>query len=140
MTHRREERSIDRRTMLAGAAAAGGAALLPHRAWAQTKPRTGGTLRWAIAFNPGSLDPMTGRTAAEFAFLYTVFDALLDFDPMTLDPKPGLAKAWRFEDPKTFTMELVEGATFHDGTPFDADAVKFNLDRCRTDPRSNVQG
>jgi peptide/nickel transport system permease protein/peptide/nickel transport system substrate-binding protein len=43
------------------------------------------------------------------------------------------------EDPTTFVMELVENAAFHDGTPFDADAVKFNLDRARTDPRSNVK-
>ncbi len=36
-------------------------------------------------------------------------------------------------------MDLVENASFHDGTPFDAEAVKFNLDRARTDPRSNVK-
>ena len=89
--------------------------------------------------NPGSLDPVTGRTAAEFTFLQIVHDALLDFDPVTLDPKPGLAKAYAFEDPTTFTMDLVENASFHDGTPFDAEAVKFNLDRARTDRRSNVK-
>jgi ABC-type transport system substrate-binding protein len=130
---------IRRRGMLAGAAALGCAALLPRAAGAQTEPRRGGVLRWAQPPNPGSLDPVTGRTAAEFVFLHTVFDALLDFDPMTLDPKPGLAKTFGFEDPVTFTMELVQNASFHDGTPFDADAVKFNLDRARTDPRSNVK-
>ena len=46
---------------------------------------------------------------------------------MTLDPKAGLARTFGFEDPTTFTMELVQNASFHDGTPFDADAVKFNL-------------
>ncbi len=130
---------MHRRDLLTGAAALGGAALLPRAAAAQSEPRRGGVLRWANPPNPGSLDPVTGRTAAEFAFLHVVFDALLDFDPMTLDPKPGLARTFGFEDPTTFVMELVQNASFHDGTPFDADAVKFNLDRARTDPRSNVK-
>jgi peptide/nickel transport system substrate-binding protein/glutathione transport system substrate-binding protein len=130
--------TIDRRSLLAGAAAASGMIALPHAALSQT-PRRGGTLRWALPFNASSLDPMTGRTAGEFACLYTVFDALIDFDPVTLELKPGLAKAWAFPDPKTLTLELVEGVMFHDGTPFDAAAVKFNLDRYRADQRSNVK-
>jgi len=130
---------IDRRAVLRGSAGLAGAALLSRTGGAQPEPRRGGVLRWANPPNPGSLDPVTGRTAAEFTFLHTVFDALLDFDPMTLDPRPGLAKTFAFEDPVTFTMELVQEASFHDGTPFDADAVKFNLDRARTDQRSNVR-
>src|SRR5262249_37984098 len=51
----------------------------------------------------------------------------------------GLAKTWTFSDPKTLVLELVEGVAFHDGTPFNADAVKFNLERYKTDPRSNVK-
>ena len=132
MIHRNQ---IDRRAVLTGAAALSGAALLPGQVRADTEPRKGGVLRWAQSPNPGSLDPVTGRTAAEFTFLQIVHDGLLDFDPVTLDPKPGLAKTYAFEDPTTFTMDLVEGVSFHDGTPFDADAVKFNLDRARTDPR-----
>jgi ABC-type transport system substrate-binding protein len=129
---------IDRRTIVAGATALGGAVLVAGRAFAG-EPRKGGVLRWAQPPNPGSLDPVTGRTAAEFPFLHLVFDALLDFDPMTLDPRPGLAKTFAFEDPTTFSLDLVEGVSFQDGTPFDADAGKFNLDRARTDPRSNVK-
>ena len=83
---------ITRRAALTGAAALSGAALLPSQGRAGTEPRKGGVLRWAQAPNPGSLDPVTGRTAAEFTFLQIVHDALLDFDPLTLDPKPGLAK------------------------------------------------
>ena len=36
-------------------------------------------------------------------------------------------------------LDLVEGVTFHDGTPFNAEAVKFNLERYKTDQRSNVK-
>ncbi len=129
---------MDRRTLVTGAVTTVGVLMLPQAALSEM-PRRGGMLRWAVPFNPGSLDPMTGRTAGEFACLYTVFDALIDFDPLTLELKPGLARAWVFSDPKTLTLELMEDVTFHDGTPFDAAAVKFNLDRYRTDPRSNIK-
>jgi peptide/nickel transport system substrate-binding protein/glutathione transport system substrate-binding protein len=82
---------------------------------------------------------MTGRNLPDFNVLNAVFDALIDYEPDTLELKPGLAKAWRFTDPKTLVLDLVAGVEFHDGTPFDAEAAKFNFDRYRTDPRSNVK-
>jgi len=43
---------------------------------------------------------------------------------------PDLATSWEAsEDFATWTFKLREGVTFHDGTPFNADAVKFNYDR-----------
>ena len=121
---------------------AGGGVLLAGGARAQAPaevPRRGGVLRWTLVNNPGSLDPMTGRTAAEFCFLYALYDGLLDFDPVTLEPRPGLAREWRFTDPKTMVLDLVENAVFHDGTTFDAEAVRINLERYRSDKRSNVK-
>jgi ABC-type transport system substrate-binding protein len=93
-----------------------------------------------MPYNPASVDPITGRNQPDFNVLYAIFDALIDFDPATLELKPGLAKAWRFTDPKSLTLDLVEGVRFHDGTPFDAEAVKFNLERCKSEARSNVKG
>lgn len=81
--------------------------------------------------NPSSLDPTKSTSAADNTILWTFYDTLIDFDPETLEARPGLAKAWEFEDPQTLRLDLVQGATFHDGTPFDAEAVKFNLDRSR---------
>jgi ABC-type transport system substrate-binding protein len=130
---------IDRRSVLKSAAAVGSALMLPRAAWAEAAPRQGGVLRWAVANNPGSLDPMTGRTAPDFNALYALYDGLIDFDPANLKLKPGLAKSWLFTDPKTLVLELEENVLFHDGTPFDAEAAKFNLDRYRTDPRSNAK-
>ncbi|HVV94385.1 MAG TPA: ABC transporter substrate-binding protein, partial [Hyphomicrobiales bacterium] len=126
--------------LLKGTAAAGGALLLPARVRAaEPAPRSGGTLRVSMPYNPAALDPMTGRNLPDFNTLYAVFDALIDYDPPTLNLKPGLAKAWRFTDPKTLVLDLVDGVEFHDGTPFDAAAAKFNIDRYLTDPRSNVK-
>ncbi|MQA96743.1 MAG: ABC transporter substrate-binding protein [Streptosporangiales bacterium] len=43
---------------------------------------------------------------------------------------PGLARSWEVsEDGRTMTLRLRDGVTFHDGTPLDAEAVKYNLDR-----------
>ncbi len=42
---------------------------------------------------------------------------------------PALATEWQFEAPNTWRFTLREGVTFHDGTPFDAEAVKYSFDR-----------
>ncbi|MFN2488704.1 MAG: ABC transporter substrate-binding protein [Actinomycetota bacterium] len=43
--------------------------------------------------------------------------------------EPALATSWKFVAPNTWRFELREGVTFHDGTPFDAEAVKYSFDR-----------
>jgi peptide/nickel transport system permease protein/peptide/nickel transport system substrate-binding protein len=126
-----------RRQILAGA---GGLALLGSRAMAQPSPRKGGILRLAAPFNPSSLDPLTGGAGSDHMVLYPLFDTLVDFEPATLAPRPGLALSWDFPDPKTLVLTLRPGVRFHDGTPMDAAAVKANLDRARTDERSSVKG
>lgn len=47
---------------------------------------------------------------------------------------PGLATSWEFVTPTTFHLKLREGVVFHDGTPFNASAVKANFDRNRAFP------
>lgn len=128
-----------RRTVLKGAAAASGVVFLPSLVRAADQPRKGGTLRVGQPYNPASIDPMTGRNLPDLNVLYACYDGLIDFNPSSLDLKPGLAKAWNFKDPKTLVLDLLDGIEFHDGTPFNAEAVKFNLDRYRSDPRSNVK-
>ena len=133
--------AMDRRRFLsllgAGAAGAAASGMLPghvRRALA-----AGGVLKVAAPANPSSLDPMTGGSGQDHPFLYTVFDTLVEWEYESLDPKPGLARAWSFPDPKTLVMDLQEGVKFHDGTDFNAEAVKFNLDRNRGDQRSNIK-
>lgn len=131
---------ISRRTLLASGALLGGAILVPGQVLAQApQPMSGGTLRIAMPFNPAALDPMTGRNVPDFNALYAIFDALIAFDPATLELKPMLAKDWTFTDPTTLVLNLADGVKFHDGSPFNAEAVKFNLERSMNDPRSNVR-
>ena len=71
------------------------------------------------------------RRGLDHAFLYTIFDTLIEFECDTLKPMPGLAESWKFADPKTLVLNIRPGVLFHDGTPLDAEAVKFNLERPR---------
>jgi ABC-type transport system substrate-binding protein len=134
---------IDRRRALMGLSALAGAPLLVSlastRGFAQT-PTTGGVLRVAAPFNPSTLDPLTGGTGSDHMLLYPLFDTLVDFDPGTLSAMPGLATAWEFTDPTTLVFSLRENVRFHDGEPFNAEAVKLHLERAKTDPRSAVTG
>ena len=50
-----------------------------------------------------------------------------------------LATSWKFEDSKTIVFKLRKGVKFHDGTPFNAAAVKFSLDRTRGHKRARLR-
>jgi ABC-type transport system substrate-binding protein len=121
--------------MFAGSAAIG---LVGMPAWAQEAKKKGGILKVAALTNPSSLDPATGGAGTDHVFLWTLFDTLVEWDYATLRTKPGLAD-WSFPDPKTMLLTIKPGINFHDGTPCDAQAVKFNLDRNRQDARSNLK-
>lgn len=59
-----------------------------------------------------------------------IYNRLIEFKPGTTDLQPGLATAWTASpDGKTWTFKLRQGVKFHDGTDFDAESVKFNVDR-----------
>ncbi|MDP4023325.1 ABC transporter substrate-binding protein [Methylobacterium sp. NEAU 140] len=66
---------------------------------------------------------------------YPVFEGLVQWDLRSTDRlaglKPALAESWAQDpaDKRVWTFRLREGVKFHDGTPFDADAVVWNLDR-----------
>jgi ABC-type transport system substrate-binding protein len=121
---------------LAGGAALAGLARLP--AFADEAAKKGGVLKVAAPTNPSSLDPATGGSGLDHSFLWTMYDTLVEWDYVTLKPRPGLAK-WSFPNPTTMVLDVNPGVKFHDGTALDAEAVKFNLDRSRQDKRSNVK-
>jgi peptide/nickel transport system substrate-binding protein len=112
---------------------------LGGNARAQGAPKRGGILRISAPTNPSSLDPATGGAGSDHAFLFTMYDTLIEWDFETLKPKPGLAESWNFTDPATLVLNIRPGVTFHDGTPLDAEAVKFNLERNKSDPKSNIK-
>ena len=82
--------------------------------------------------------PATGGAGSDHTILWTMYDTLEEWDYDTLKPKPGLAK-WSYPNPKTMILDITKDIKFHDGTPLDAEAVKFNIERNRQDQRSNVK-
>jgi peptide/nickel transport system substrate-binding protein len=131
--------ALTRRNALALMSGAAIGASLGGPALAQATPKRGGTLRVSAFTNPSSLDPATGGAGSDHTFLYTLYDTLTEWDFETLKPKPGLAESWSFTDATTLVMNIRQGVTFHDGTRLDADAVKFNLDRAKSDQKSNIK-
>jgi ABC-type transport system substrate-binding protein len=99
----------------------------------------GGDLRVVYSSNPSSLDPVQGGSGGDHVTLFLFYDRLVNLDPDDLTPLPGLATEWSYPDPQTLELTLREGVTFHDGTPFDAAAVKANLDRAVTLETSTVK-
>src|SRR5215470_14263353 len=94
-------------------------------------PRTGGTLRVAQETEINTLDPNTSGLVVEREIYYNMYESLLGIDAK-LNFVPGLATSWKYTDPQTLVLTLRQGVKFQDGTDFNADAVKFNLDRYRT--------
>ncbi|MEN9317396.1 MAG: hypothetical protein RIS35_3789 [Pseudomonadota bacterium] len=117
---------------------AGALSAVAMPAFAQGAAKRGGTLRVSGSANPSSLDPATGGAGSDHTYLWTIYDTLVEWDYETLKPKPGLAE-WAYPNPTTMVLTVKPGITFHDGTPLDAQAVKFNLDRGRTHQRSNIK-
>ncbi|MEQ1942803.1 ABC transporter substrate-binding protein [Mesorhizobium sp. VNQ89] len=93
-----------------------------------------------IPLEPPHLDPTAGAAAAIDEVLYAnVFEGLTRIGSRG-EVLPALAESWMIsDDGKTYTFKLRTGAKFHDGTDFDANDVKFSLDRARADDSTNAQ-
>ena len=118
--------SLTRRSLLAiGAASA--LVLASVGAQAQTPP---GVLIVGQIAEPKSLDPAAVTAVNDFRILMNVYDGLVRYKDGTLEVEPSLATSWDIsDDGLEYTFTLRDGVSFHDGSAFDADAVKFNFDR-----------
>ncbi|NMP26498.1 ABC transporter substrate-binding protein [Rahnella sp. SAP-1] len=89
-------------------------------------------LRIGLGSDPDQLDPATARTYYGRFVFGALCDRLVDVD-QHLAIVPGLATDWSSSaDGKTLSMNLRQGVVFHDGEKFDANAVKYNLERYLT--------
>jgi len=90
---------------------------------------TGGILRIAKAYEPATLgDPITNIPGG-LQVAAPCIETLLRLDEGG-NPVPWLATAWEVDaDALTITLTLRKGVKFHDGTDFNAEAVKYNIER-----------
>jgi len=93
-----------------------------------------------MQLEPPNLDPTAGAAAAIDEVVYAnVFEGLTRFGADG-SVKPALAKSWEIsDDGLTYTFKLQSGITFHDGSAFNAEDVKFSLDRSRAENSTNAQ-
>lgn len=82
----------------------------------------------ALSDDTNNMDPRVGMGSIRSNYIRQVFESLVDVDKQG-KPVPGLALAWKPVDDLTWEFTLRQGVTFHNGEPFNADTVLFNLDR-----------
>ena len=93
-----------------------------------------------LQLEPPHLDPTSAAAGAIDQVLYAnVFEGLTRFGPDG-SVQPGLAASWTIsDDGLSYTFQLREGVTFHDGTAFEASDVVFSIDRARAEDSTNAQ-
>lgn len=104
-------------------------ALSSGLALAAEQPREGGNLAIALIADAGALDPLLASCVRASTVLSHIIESLFVLTPEG-DILPGLAVGYELSpDGLVWTLFLREGVSFHDGTAFNAEAVKINLDR-----------
>lgn len=104
-----------------------------------SKAKPGGELTWALAgtITNDSLDAHKAGFAPTTRVMRNIYDSLVaELPDHTF--QPWLATSWELSaDKKSYTFHLRKDVKFHDGTPFNAEAVKFNFDRIK-DPATKA--
>ncbi|QYN39604.1 ABC transporter substrate-binding protein [Pseudonocardia sp. DSM 110487] len=112
--------------MLAACGGSGGAATAGP---VDAEPERGGTLTMAIGIPTRSFDPAQDATLSstgDATRLAAVFDHLFFSDPVTGEAVPHIGESLEpSEDGRVWTMRIRPGVSFTDGTPYDAEAVRF---------------
>lgn len=114
---------------LAGAACRSNEAVELPKPVPEAKP--GGTIVVGTAA-PQSIEPATVSSfdAAGSRVVETMCDRLLEFDPVTGDPKPAIAESWQVSDGgQRITVKLRKGVRFGDGTELTSEDVSYSLTR-----------
>ncbi len=108
--------------------------LMSHSSSLAAQPKYGGHLKVVIGLNPPTLDPHFVRDMVTAGVIGQIYEGLVFATP-EMKYVPSLATSWENTDPKTWIFKLRKGVKFHDGTPFNAEAVKFVFERLK-DPKT----
>lgn len=90
----------------------------------------GGSIVYSNVAETPTLDPAVAFSSDGFVFVRNAYEGLLEYEPGTLEVAPLLATEWtESKDGLSYTFTLRDDVKFHDGTPFDAEAVKLSIER-----------
>ncbi|MFC5651092.1 ABC transporter substrate-binding protein [Paenibacillus solisilvae] len=105
-------------------------AATPTEGQATSGVKTGGILKYAQSADPNTLDPYIYATEQDRNTFLTIFNSLMEYDPKTLKPVPGIIKEAKLsDDGLTYDLTIQSDVTFHNGRKLTADDVKFSLQK-----------
>lgn len=90
----------------------------------------GGPLVYGTTEKVIDMDPANAYDFHTWEIFYNIYQGLMGYPPGKTNLVPHLAESYTVSaDGKTYTFKLKQGLNFSDGTPFDAHAVKWSIDR-----------
>ncbi|MCB1992868.1 MAG: ABC transporter substrate-binding protein, partial [Geminicoccaceae bacterium] len=125
---------------LAGLIGMAGLALGLHLAMVENATAAQDQLVMGMVLEPPHLDPTAGAAAAIREVTYAnIFEGLTRID-RSGSVQPALARSWTIsDDGLTYTFELADGVTFHNGVPLLAEHVVFSFERAMAEDSVNAQ-
>lgn len=93
-----------------------------------------GVLKFGIGVDATTLDPHNYKATNDLLVAHLIFENLATFD-LNMNVVPVLATSWENLDDTTWRFKLRKGVKFHDGTPFNAQVAKMNIERMKAAPR-----